>query len=145
MLRGTHYLSIDSKGRMIIPSKHRDALTQLVVAPNPVPGEACLAMYPLDEWEKVERDIAAQPNSKSIRMLKRTFLGAAVDYVVDTQGRILLTPELRQFAGLDKKIVLLGQFNKFEIWDEAAWEAINALDGVDEQEEYMNTLEQLSF
>ncbi|MBS9778251.1 MAG: division/cell wall cluster transcriptional repressor MraZ [Gammaproteobacteria bacterium] len=146
MFRGATSLSVDSKGRMTIPAKHRDALTKLVIAPNPVPDELCLVVYPLEEWEKVEAEIVASPNTKGIRRLKRIFIGTAVDYVVDGQGRVLITPELRDFAGLEKKVMLVGQGNKLEIWSDSAWAALqNSEVGEDADAEYLDTLEGLSF
>ncbi|MBS9781169.1 MAG: division/cell wall cluster transcriptional repressor MraZ [Gammaproteobacteria bacterium] len=146
MFRGATNLSIDSKGRMTVPSKHRDALTKLVIAPNPMPDEKCLVVYPLDEWELVEKNIVNQPNTKAIRRLKRIFIGEAVEYVVDGQGRVLITPELREYAELDKKITLVGQGNKLEIWSDAAWTALHDLvDDADAEAEYIETLEGLSF
>ncbi len=146
MFRGATNLSIDSKGRMTVPSKHRDALTKLVIAPNPMPDEKCLLVYSQDEWEKVEADIVSKPNSKAMRRLKRVFIGAATEHVVDGQGRVLISPELREYAELEKKITLVGQGNKLEIWSEAAWAALN--DIVDDEEaeaEYIDALEELSF
>ncbi|PID66960.1 MAG: division/cell wall cluster transcriptional repressor MraZ [Gammaproteobacteria bacterium] len=146
MFRGATGLSIDSKGRMTVPSKHRAALTKLVIAPNPMPNECCLVVYPLDEWEAVEKNIVSQPNTKAIRRLKRIFIGEAVEYVVDAQGRVLITPELREYAGLDKKITLVGQGNKLEIWSDAAWTALHdSVDDKDAQAQYVETLEGLSF
>ncbi len=131
--QGTHTLTIDSKGRMTIPSKYRDALTKLFVVSSPEPEDACLFVYPADVWETVQAGIVALPNTAAYKMLKRVFLGSAVEYVVDSQGRILLTPELRKSAQLEKKIALVGQGNKFEIWDEAAWQALCGGD-IDEDE-----------
>ncbi len=146
MFRGASTLSMDSKGRIAIPAKHRDALTKLVIAPNPMPDERCLLVYALDEWQVVEDNIVAQPNSSQIRRLKRVFLGEAVEYVVDGQGRVLLTPELREFAGLDKKIKLVGQGNKLEIWSEAAYQALRNMEESEEDKAaYLETLESLSF
>lgn len=146
MFRGATSLSMDSKGRMTVPSKHRDALTKLVIAPNPMPDERCLLVYPLDEWEVVEKNMVSQPNSAAIRRLKRVFIGEAVDYVIDAQGRVLITPELRAYAGLGKKITLVGQGNKLEIWSEEAWAALHGHTGdADEQAAFVETLEGLSF
>ncbi|PIE45934.1 MAG: cell division/cell wall cluster transcriptional repressor MraZ [Gammaproteobacteria bacterium] len=146
MFRGASTLSMDSKGRIAIPAKHRDALTKLVIAPNPMPDERCLLVYALDEWQVVENNIVAQPNSPQIRRLKRVFLGEAVEYVVDGQGRVLLTPELREFAGLDKKVKLVGQGNKLEIWSEAAYQALRNMEESEEDKAaYVATLESLSF
>ncbi len=146
MFRGASTLSMDNKGRIAIPAKHRDALTKLVIAPNPMPDERCLLVYALDEWQVVEDNIVAQPNSPQIRRLKRVFLGEAVEYVVDGQGRVLLTPELREFAGLDKKVKLVGQGNKLEIWSEAAYQALRNMEESEEDKAaYVATLESLSF
>lgn len=122
--QGTHTLTIDSKGRMTIPSKYRDVLTKLFVVSSPEPEDACLFIYPAEVWEKVQAGIVNLPNTPAYKMLKRVFLGSAVEYVVDAQGRVLLTPELRKSAHLDKKIALVGQGNKFEVWDESAWQAL---------------------
>lgn len=128
---------------MTIPSKHRDALTQLIIAPNPMPEERCLLVYPLHEWETVEKSIVAQPNTTEIRRLKRIFIGEAVEYVVDAQGRVLITPELREYAGLGKKVTLVGQGNKLEIWSDTAWAALH--DNVGDETAFIETLEGLSF
>ncbi len=122
MFRGISNISIDAEGRISVPAKHRDALTKLVVVPNPTPDEKCLLVYPLSEWESVEKSIVSQPNSPEIKKIKRFFLGQAVDYVLDGNGRVLLTQSLREQATLGKKAVLVGQGNKFELWDEAVWE-----------------------
>ncbi|PIE45655.1 MAG: division/cell wall cluster transcriptional repressor MraZ [Gammaproteobacteria bacterium] len=146
MFRGVQTLSMDSKGRVSIPARHRDALSKLVIAPNPMPDEKCLVVYSLKEWERVEAEIVAQPNTKPIRRIKRVFLGGAVEYKPDGHGRVLLTPELRQFASLDKKIALVGQGNKLEIWSETAWIAMrDGEEGEDEQTAFVNTLEGLSY
>ncbi|MPV86264.1 division/cell wall cluster transcriptional repressor MraZ [Ostreibacterium oceani] len=144
MFRGLHNVTMDSKGRIAVPAKHRDVLSKLIVVPNPMPGESCLLVYPIHEWEQVEADIVSRPNSGSVRQLKRLFLGQAVEYVLDGHGRVLLTPSLREFAGLDKKLVMVGQGNKFELWDESAWTALR--DGeVDDGAAFVEELESLSF
>lgn len=124
MFNGVHNISLDSKGRMSIPAKHRDALTQLVIVPNPDPTEPCLWIYPQSEWEEVSATITALPNTKVNREIKRKLIGRAVEYVVDTNGRVLLTADLRNAANLQKKLALVGQGNKCELWDEDSWQAI---------------------
>ncbi len=121
MFRGITKVSLDAKGRMAIPAKYRDALIKLIVVPNPVKEEKCLLVYPLDAWEKVEAEITSKPNTASVRSLKRFFLGQAVEYITDKNGRVLLTLNLREFANLEKKMILIGQGNKFELWDEDIW------------------------
>lgn len=148
MFRGVQTLSMDSKGRISVPAKHRDALSRLVIAPNPMmeEDESCLWLYPFHEWEAVEAEVSAKPNTKTFRRLKRFFLGGAVEYTLDSHGRVLLTPSLREFAELDKKIVLVGQGNKLEIWSEKAWEAqLNPSEDDDSQADYQAAVESMSF
>lgn len=148
MFRGVQALSMDSKGRISVPAKHRDVLSRLVIAPNPLGevDENCLWLYPFEEWEKVEAQVSAQGNSKTLRRLKRFFLGGAVEYTLDSNGRVLLTPALRDFAALDKKIVLVGQGNKLEIWSEADWDAqMSYGEDDDSQADYQATVESMAF
>jgi MraZ protein len=118
-------LSLDSKGRMCIPAKYRDRLrescsNQLVVT---VDRDRCLLIYPLPAWEEVERKlIQLSSMNKAARGLKRLLLGHAEECEMDGSGRILLPNPLREFAGLNKRVVLIGQGNKFELWDEHLWE-----------------------
>lgn len=87
-----------------------------------VDRDYCLLIYPLTEWEKIERKLVALPNlGKVARKLQRLLLGYATELEMDNQGRILLPRELREFAGLEQKAMLIGQGNKFELWDEQRW------------------------
>lgn len=133
---GENILSVDAKGRMTIPSKYRDALTQLVITHSPLEDEPCLLIYSMAQWKKILENMAAQPGTKKIRRLRRLFLGKSVEYVVDSQGRVLLTPTMRKFAGIDKKVAMVGLGEKIEVWDKAKWDAINgnADDDVEQQE-----------
>lgn len=127
MARGSNIVSIDAKGRMSIPTKHRDDLQrisegQMVVTISP--NDRCLMMYTLTAWEAVERKLTALPTlDPRNRKLKRMLIGHADDCVMDASGRILLAANLREFAMIQKKAVLVGQGDKFEIWDEAHWNA----------------------
>ncbi len=124
MFRGVNNLNLDAKGRMAVPAKYRDVLMasgdgRLVVT---VDRDGCLLIYPLPEWERIEQALMARPNmDKQVRRLQRLLLGHATECELDSQGRILLPTPLREFAGLDKRAVLVGQGNKFELWDEATW------------------------
>ncbi|MBI3562688.1 MAG: division/cell wall cluster transcriptional repressor MraZ [Gammaproteobacteria bacterium] len=125
MFRGVNILSLDAKGRMAMPSKYRERLQtmgngQLVVTLDM--SDPCLLIYPLTEWEDIERKLIRLPslNKQAVR-LKRLLLGHAAECDIDSHGRILLPPTLRALTNLDKHIVLVGQGNKFEIWDEKAW------------------------
>lgn len=140
---GDYSLTMDSKGRISVPAKERDALARLVVAKNPLmeEDERCLWIYPYDEWIKAQAQVAALPNTKNYRRLRRLFLGGADERVIDSHGRVLIKPELRQFADLDKKAILVGQGNKLELWSEAAW---NALVDEAQDDSYTADVESLS-
>jgi MraZ protein len=129
MFRGVNALSLDNKGRLAIPARYRDMLTrhcngQMVVTVDP---DHCLLLYPLPDWEEIERKLVKLPSfNKQARRLQRLFIGHATECELDGAGRILLPPPLREFAGLEKDAVLIGQGNKFEIWSDAAWNARRA-------------------
>lgn len=109
---------------MAIPSRYRDRLLEscagrLIVT---VDRDRCLLVYPLHEWEIIEEQLAALPSlNKQSRLLQRLLIGHATEAELDSQGRILLPTMLRDYAGLNKKCVLIGQGKKFEIWDEQLW------------------------
>ena len=124
MYRGVSTINLDTKGRMAIPTKYREALVrqsdgQMVVT---VDRDSCLLLYPLPEWEEIERKLVRLPSfNKQARSLQRLLIGHATECELDSAGRILVPPMLREFAGLDKTVVLVGQGNKFEIWAEDKW------------------------
>jgi len=132
MFRGVNALNLDSKGRLAIPTRYRDELAQtangrLVLTVNPVDHDHCLLLYPLPEWEEIERKLVKLPTlNAASRRLQRLLIGHATEVELDGNGRILLPPPLREFAALDKAVVMIGQGNKFEIWDEAKWNARRA-------------------
>lgn len=129
MFRGTTGLAMDAKGRLAVPTKHRDALAlpsdgQLVLTAHP---HRCLLLYPKAAWEPIEAKIMALSSfDKKASSLQRLLVGYADDIEMDGAGRILISPTLRKFAALDKQVVLVGQGSHFELWDEAAWEAQTA-------------------
>ena len=140
MLRGAHAIALDTKGRLAVPTKYRDWLReesegQLVCTidiANP-----CLLLYPLGEWEEIEKKLKSLSSMNPVeRRLQRLLLGYACECELDGNGRLLLSAPLRQHAGLDKQIMLVGQLNKFEIWSETRWlqqvdEDIQALPDMD--------------
>ncbi len=142
MFEGSHTLSMDSKGRISVPTKHRDALTPLVVAKNPMPGESCLFIYPLHAWDRVKEEISSRKSSPQQRQLMRVFVGTAESMTLDSNGRLLIKPDFREAVNLDKKVILVGQGNKLELWDEATW---NALYNEDFDDDYIDMLESISF
>lgn len=125
MFRGVQHINMDAKGRMAMPTKHRDALMltdngQLVATIDI--NSRCLLIYPLSTWEEIEKKFLNIPAlDKASRGVQRLMVGHATELEMDSNGRILLAPPLREYAGLDKKIALVGQNNKFEVWDEDQW------------------------
>ena len=125
MFRGINPLSLDAKGRLSMPVRYRQHLLdiadgQLILT---VDRDRCLLLYPLPVWEEVERKLIqlSSVNARA-RALKRLLLGHAEECGMDASGRILLPAPLREFANLDKRVVMVGQGNKFEIWNEQAWQ-----------------------
>jgi MraZ protein len=121
-------LALDAKGRLAIPGKHRAALAgsadsperTLIVTADP---SRCLLVYPRATWEPIQaRLMALSSFNEQIRGLQRLLVGHADEVDMDGTGRILVPPALRQYAGLDHRVVLVGQGNKFELWDEAKWQ-----------------------
>jgi MraZ protein len=127
VFRGVAQLSLDSKGRLAVPSRFRDPLTercsgQVVVTAD---SDRCLLIYPLPEWEPIEQKLMSLSSfNPQIRELQRRVVGYAEDVVMDATGRILVPPALRQFAQLGKSVVLVGQGNKFELWNKENWEQL---------------------
>jgi MraZ protein len=125
MFRGTQFLSLDAKGRLAIPSRQRQRLADLcgahlVITAHP---QRCLLIYPEPGFAELERKLNAMPaHLEETTALQRLLIGYANDVEMDAQGRVLLTPAQREFAGLDKHVALVGMVNRFELWDEAAWQ-----------------------
>jgi len=146
MFRGINKVSLDGKGRMAMPTRLRDSLQQACLG-NVVLTidirEKCLMLYPLPEWEKVQSTLTGLANVRSeIRTVQRLLIGHATDLELDSQGRLNIPKLLREFASLDKKLILLGQGNKIEIWNETVWnerlgswldsDVVHSLDDLDE-------------
>ncbi|HIF55597.1 MAG: division/cell wall cluster transcriptional repressor MraZ [Methylococcales bacterium] len=131
MLRGVSSINLDAKGRLAIPTRYRAELQEScerqMVVTVAVDGQCvgergCLWLYPLPEWEKLELTISKLPSlNKTAVRLRRFLIGNASECEMDGQGRLLLPEKLRTFSEMDKKIVLVGQLNKFEIWNDVAW------------------------
>jgi transcriptional regulator MraZ len=127
LFRGVTHLALDAKGRFAIPGKHRIPLTggldgaerTLIVTADP---SRCLLVYPRATWEPIQaRLMALSSFNDEIRGLQRLLVGHADEVDMDGAGRVLVPPALRQYAGLEHRVVLVGQGNKFELWDEAKW------------------------
>ena len=125
MFRGVQHINMDAKGRLAMPARQREPLRsrcdgQIVVTIDT--QAACLVIYPLPEWERIEQDIQARPAlNPAVKRFQRLMLGYATDLELDGNGRMLLPGPLREYARLDKKLVLVGQGNKLELWSEELW------------------------
>ncbi|MBF67357.1 MAG: cell division/cell wall cluster transcriptional repressor MraZ [Gammaproteobacteria bacterium] len=127
MYRGVNNINLDAKGRLAIPTRHREILHDHcnghVVVTIDI-KERSLLIYPLPYWQDVERSVQALPSLDPVsRELQRLLIGYATDIQMDGSGRVLLTAPLREYAHLDRKAVLLGEGNKLELWSEARWHA----------------------
>lgn len=126
VFQGASSLSIDAKGRLNVPARYRDALSEsaggkLTVTKHP---DGCLMIFPRSEWERFRDRVAALP--MQAHWWKRIFLGNALDIELDSAARVLISPELRAAAGLAKEVVLLGMGSHFELWDAATYAAKEA-------------------
>ncbi|AEF43841.1 MULTISPECIES: division/cell wall cluster transcriptional repressor MraZ [Serratia] len=125
MFRGATMVNLDSKGRLAVPTRYRDLLNeqsqgQMVCTIDL--HQSCLLLYPLPEWEIIEQKLSRLSSmNPAERRVQRLLLGHASECQMDSAGRLLLATTLRQHAGLTKEVMLVGQFNKFELWDEQTW------------------------
>ena len=127
MFQGASSINLDGKGRLSIPTRHRDVINekasgQLTITKHP---HGCLMIFPRQEWEKFSERISALP--MSAQWWKRIFLGNAMDVDLDTTGRVLISPELRNAAGIVKDTILLGMGHHFELWDKETYDTKEAL------------------
>jgi MraZ protein len=142
MFRGRFEHTIDSKGRLSIPSKFRDVLTERYDARLVVTTyDGCLSVYPHAEWRILEERVAGLPEfKKETRDFLRFFYSSAADCTIDKLGRILVPQTLRDYAKLEKDVIIVGAFKRMEIWSKLKWDAAEA---VLSHEEIASTLERL--
>ena len=141
MFMGEYNHTIDAKGRLIVPVKFREILGDNFIVTKGLDG--CLFVYPNDEWTRFEEKLKSLPlTNKNARQFTRFFLAGAAACEVDKQGRILLPQVLREFANLEKDVVLVGVASRIEIWSRERWdESMNTYDGdMDEVAENMESL-----
>lgn len=125
MFRGVSHINLDAKGRMAMPARYREQLIEhcgghLVATIDT--NAPCLLLYPLQEWEEIQRKIEALPSfNASSRRIQRLLIGHATDLELDGSGRILLPQALRDYARLEKQVALIGQGRKLELWDLPTW------------------------
>ena len=124
MFRGRYQHTIDPKGRLSVPAKFRDALAQYGESLVVVPNEHSLEVHPLGEWQRIEDKLNAQPTfTPEVRDFSRLYMSRAKEAAVDGAGRVLLPPDTRKQAGLEKDVTLVGGGRKmFEVWDRARFE-----------------------
>ena len=119
MFMGEYNHTIDEKGRIIVPSKFREALGENFVVTQGLDG--CLFLYSYEEWENFVEGLKKLPGNKEARQLQRYFMAGAAQCEVDKQGRILIPQKLRVQAGLLKDVVFVGVLSKIEIWRRERW------------------------
>lgn len=126
MFRGVASLTLDTKGRLALPSRYRDVMReksdgQMVITIDT--QERCLLLYPTPDWEIIQAQVEALPSfNPAARRIQRLLIGHATDVEMDSQGRFLLPAPLREFAGLEKSVTMIGQGKKFEIWSDQQWQ-----------------------
>jgi MraZ protein len=125
MFQGATGLNLDAKGRLAVPTKHREPLqtgpdSKLVLTAHP---HRCLLLYPAQAWEPIRARIMTFSSfDPQLSLWKRLLVGFSEDLELDASGRLLISPALRKFAGLEKQLMLVGQGSHFELWSEEAWE-----------------------
>jgi MraZ protein len=126
MFRGIADIHLDPRGRLALRAKCREVLAELCRGPLVATidiQDTCLRIYPLPVWQALEAQLEALPSTDpGVRRIQRLLLGYATELELDGNGRVLLPPSLRKYAQLDKKLVLVGQGKKFELWSEENWQ-----------------------
>ena len=126
MFRGRYYHQIDTKGRLSIPSRFREILAssydERVIITN---FDQCLWAYPVPEWAELEKKVGALPQfMDEVKALQRVFISAATECPIDKQGRILIPPSLREYAAIDREVVVVGMTRRFELWARERWDVV---------------------
>ena len=125
MFRGTSHINLDEKGRFRIPVKFRPILTvnsceRLLATKDPY--DKCLLLYPMSEWEEIEKKLSLLPNlDPENRCVQRVLIGSAEEVALDKAGRLLLPAHLRAYAGIEKNATCVGQIKKIEVWASEVW------------------------
>lgn len=125
MFRGANPITLDVKGRLAMPTRFREQIAvrsqgRLVATVDR--SDRCLLLYPYPDWEEIERKLMALPTlNPAVRRLQRLMIGHATELDLDGSGRVLIPPPLREYAGLSRAVMLIGQGARFELWDEKSW------------------------
>ena len=139
MFMGEYNHTIDAKGRLIIPARFRELLGEEFILTKGLDG--CLSIYPMDAWEAFETKLRALPlTNKNARTFTRFFVAGATNCELDRQGRVLVPQPLREFAGLEKEVVLTGNLDRIEIWSKEKWSENCNYDDMDNIAESMQDM-----
>ena len=139
MLIGEYEHSVDTKGRLIMPAKLRDEIGYKFIVTKGLDG--CLFVFPLKEWEIFQEKLRALPVSdKNARNFTRFFFAGAIECEIDKQGRFLVSSNLREFAGLNKDVIIIGMNSRLEIWSKEKWQQCDENISADEIAEHMTDL-----
>ncbi len=130
MFMGEYNHTIDAKGRLIVPAKFREELGEAFVITNG--NDGCLNIYTEEAWETFLGKLKLLPNNRDTRSIVRKFVSQANRVEVDKQGRILIPTVLRDYAELDKDVVLAGAIDKIEVWNKGSWDAETNTDDIDD-------------
>ncbi len=141
MFMGEYQHNMDAKGRVIVPAKFRESLGDSFVATRGL--DNCLFVYPMHEWSILEEKLTSLPiTSKNARTFVRFFFSGATECDLDKQGRVSIPANLRNYAGLEKEIVVIGLANRIELWSKEKWdEYMEAAE--DASEDIANAMEEL--
>ena len=138
MFMGEYNHTIDTKGRLIIPSKFRELLGEQFVVTRGLDG--CLFLFPMNEWQAYEEKLRKLPMAdKNARAFSRFFTAGATLCDIDKQGRALIPATLREFAKIDKDVILAGLLNRIELWSKERYDEMNTFDNMDEIAEQLAT------
>ncbi|MBO4696271.1 MAG: division/cell wall cluster transcriptional repressor MraZ [Lachnospiraceae bacterium] len=137
-LAGKYEHTIDAKGRIIVPSKIREGLGDSFIVTLGLDG--CLYIFSDDGWDKFSEQLEGLPGTKEIRQIKRYFMANAAHCDIDKQGRTLVPAPLREKAGIDKEVVLVGMIDKVELWSKERFDAQDNFDSIDEAAENLSAL-----
>ena len=139
MLIGEYEHTLDAKGRLIMPSKLREDIGEKFIITKGLDG--CLFAFSIEEWKKFEEKLRTLPiSNKDARNFSRFFFAGAIDCEIDKQGRFLMSSNLREFAGLEKEVIIVGMDSRLEIWSKEKWIKFDEDISADEIAEKMEML-----
>lgn len=144
MFVGEYSHNIDAKGRITMPAKFREQLGEHFMVTKGFEG--CLFVYPMEEWENLAENLSRLPsNQKSARFLQRTFLSGAAEAEPDKQGKVLITPPHREYADLEKEVVIIGVSKRVEIWSADRWKEYSESENEMSLDEAAESLDEICF